>query len=313
MNDFWSSLIFPLIKLLLGLSIGQFLASAIEILKWTDGLAKLMRPLSRLAHLNAIACSAFSLSFASSAAANALLAESYDNNRIGIKEIIIANLFNSIPAWFVHIPTIFFLTWPVLGYYALIYCGLTLLAAIIKTIVGIISGHLVLDKPHFDEQQHMKQQSKPGLKTILAKTWQKASRRLPRLLGFTIPFYIIIYISQKYGFFQFCQNWLVVHLDWISFLNPQAMSIVVLQIMAEMGAALGAAAALLSTSALNGKEIVLAMLVGNILAIPARAIRHQFPVYAGFYKPRLALVLILTNQGMRAISLFMVILIYLIF
>lgn len=311
MNDLWTGLIYPLIKLLLGLSLGQLLASAIETLKWTDVLAKLMRPLSKLAHLDSVACSAFSLSFASPAAANAMLAESYDNGKIEAKEIIIANLFNSIPSWFVHIPTIFFLTWPVLGHYALIYCGLTLLAAVIKTFGGMVSGRLVLTPPRFYELQKTVLRSKPGLKTVLLKTWQKASRRLPRLMGFTIPFYIIIFLSQKYGFFQFCQNWLVAHLDWIPFLNPQAMSIVVLQIMAEMGAALGAAAALLTTSALSGQEIVLAMLIGNILAIPARVIRHQFPVYVGFYKPRMALVLILTNQGMRAISLLMVIFIYL--
>ena len=38
-------------------------------------------------------------------------------------------------------------------------------------------------------------------------------------------------------------------------------------------------------------------MVGNILSTPMRAIRHQLPAYAGFYRPALALRLILPTRA----------------
>jgi len=46
--------------------------------------------------------------------------------------------------------------------------------------------------------------------------------------------------------------------------------------------------------------VVLALLVGNILSTPMRALRHQLPAYSGLFRPRLALRLILANQTLRA-------------
>ncbi|MBA4358605.1 MAG: hypothetical protein C0405_12865, partial [Desulfovibrio sp.] len=54
------------------------------------------------------------------------------------------------------------------------------------------------------------------------------------------------------------------------------------------------------------KELVLALLVGNILSSPVRAVRHQFPYYAGIFKPGLALNLIISNQALRAASIALV-------
>jgi hypothetical protein len=41
-----------------------------------------------------------------------------------------------------------------------------------------------------------------------------------------------------------------------------------------------------------------------------RAVRHQFPYYAGIFKPALALRLIVSNQTLRAASITLVTLAY---
>jgi hypothetical protein len=56
---------------------------------------------------------------------------------------------------------------------------------------------------------------------------------------------------------------------------------------------------------------VLALLMGNILSSPMRMLRHQFPYYAGIFKPRLGMNLILYNQALRAGSIVAVMVIYL--
>ena len=79
---------------------------------------------------------------------------------------------------------------------------------------------------------------------------------------------------------------------------------------AAMGAALGAAGSVLQTGGLSARDVVLALMVGNILSTPMRAIRHQLPSYSGFFRPALALRLILANQGLRAASMTVVTLVY---
>jgi hypothetical protein len=41
----------------------------------------------------------------------------------------------------------------------------------------------------------------------------------------------------------------------------------------------------------------------HVLSTPFRAFRHRFPSYAGIFKPRLALHLIVINQCLRAGSI----------
>ena len=135
------------------------------------------------------------------------------------------------------------------------------------------------------------------------KAWRRFLRRLPRLVLFTVPVYILMYLLQRYGAFAAAEAWLGRHLDWLPMIKPQALGIILLHLAAELGAALGAAGSALQAGGLSPEDIVMALMVGNILSTPMRAIRHQLPAYAGFFRPELALRLILANQGLRALSM----------
>ncbi len=78
-------------------------------------------------------------------------------------------------------------------------------------------------------------------------------------------------------------------------------------------AGLAAAGALLQDGVINYNEVVFALLIGNIISSPLRAIRHQLPYYAGIFKPKLAAELIFYNQSFRIISLIVAALCYFIF
>jgi hypothetical protein len=73
---------------------------------------------------------------------------------------------------------------------------------------------------------------------------------------------------------------------------------------------LAAASVLLAENSLTYKEVVLALLVGNILSTPIRAIRHQLPYYTGIYYPQLALQLVGLSQMARAFCVILVAVIY---
>ena len=100
------------------------------------------------------------------------------------------------------------------------------------------------------------------------------------------------------------------HLSFLSWLSPKAVSIIALQIAAEFSAGLVAAGVLLQDGTMTYKEIVLTLLIGNVLSSPIRAVRHQFPYYAGIFKPRLAMQLIVFSQSFRAFSIALVALLY---
>ncbi len=91
------------------------------------------------------------------------------------------------------------------------------------------------------------------------------------------------------------------------------MGIVAFQLAAESTAGFAAAGALVHTGTMTLKEIVLTLLVGNLLSTPVRAVRHQFPYYAGIFRTRLATKLIVQNQTLRAASIALVVALYALF
>lgn len=312
----WHSLLWPLLRLLLGLAFGLLVANVLEALNWTRGLARLAAPLARAAHMPPVAGAAFALAFVSPASANALLAGRRDAGDLSSGELMLANLFNSLPAYLVHTPTIFLLTWPVLGFPAAVYVGLTLLAAVARTAFTVLLGRVLLPAPgpggmaapRAPAPEPPQRAARPGPARrgaggALEKAWRRFRRRLPRLVGFTVPVYVLMYALQRLGAFAALEAWLAGHMDWLAFLKPQAVGIIVLHFAAELGAALGAAGSLLEAGGLSARDVVLALLAGNILSTPVRAIRHQFPAYAGFFRPAEALRLILANQTLRAASM----------
>jgi hypothetical protein len=58
------------------------------------------------------------------------------------------------------------------------------------------------------------------------------------------------------------------------------------------------------------KQTVLALVLGNIVATPIRALRHQLPSHVGIFAPKLGTELLLLSQGVRVLSLVLVALPY---
>ena len=85
---------------------------------------------------------------------------------------------------------------------------------------------------------------------------------------------------------------------------------VVLSFAAEFTSGFAAAGALMDAGVLTVKQTVMALLIGNIVAFPIRALRHQLPRYMGIFSPRMGLQILLLGQGFRILSLIIVGVIY---
>ncbi len=307
----WDGLAVPLSRLLVSVSLGLFVGTLIEALQWTRAVAKVAQPLVRLGRLKDVAGASFSLAFFSGAAANTMLAEAYEKGEITRREVMLSNLFNSLPTYFLHLPTLFFIAAPFIGQAAVLYVGLTIGAALLRTLGIVLLGRLTL--PPLAEGCVvclLAEDQKWNWRAALDKAWKRFKRRLPRIVFYTVPIYVAFFFLKRWGAFDALELAMAEHVGFLSWLPPQAMSIVVFHMAAETTAGYAAAGALVQTGGLTVKELVLALLVGNILSSPVRAIRHQFPYYAGIFKPALALNLIISNQTLRAVSIALVTLAY---
>ncbi|MBU1003550.1 MAG: hypothetical protein KKE73_13635 [Proteobacteria bacterium] len=307
LQTLWNGLGWPLLRLMFFISVGLMVGNLIEALNWTRVVAKLAQPLTRVARLKDITGASFSMAFFSGITANTMLAEAHEQGKLSDRELMLSNLFNSLPTYFLHLPTMFFITVPFIGDAAVTYVGLTLFAAFLRTAFILVMGRLLLPPlPEGCVVCRLDEQQSRNWRDALVQTWARFKKRIHKILRITVPIYILIFFVNKLGGFTFMEQFMSDHVGVFSWLPPKAMGIVVFHVAAEFTAGLATAGALLADGSLGTREIVLALLLGNVLSSPMRAFRHQFPFYAGIFKPRLALKLIAANQALRVAAVTLV-------
>ncbi|MDD3312632.1 hypothetical protein [Pseudodesulfovibrio sp.] len=304
----WTGLVWPLLRLTFFISVGLFVGDLIESLQWTRHAAKLAAPLARRARLGDISAASFTMAFFSGVSANTMLAQAHENGTVSDRELLLSNLFNSLPTYFLHLPTLFFIAAPFIGRAAGVYVALTATAALLRTLLITLTGRWLLPPVkegclpcRLDEMERNRPKA-----SALAKTWKRFRKRLPKIVTITAPIYTLFYVLRQAGLFQWLEGAMAGHVGLFSFLPPEALGIVAFHMAAEFTAGLAAAGALIASAQLTDVQVVLALLLGNILSSPMRAFRHQFPYYAGIFKPRMALKLILCNQLLRVATIALV-------
>jgi hypothetical protein len=189
-----------------------------------------------------------------------------------------------------------------------LYFGLTFAAAVLRTTLLLVYGRLRLPQQPAGEQPSPEQHAAPAA-ARLKGAWNSVRERLPgRLLRigiYVVPIYTAVFVLNHLGLFRLTQGWLA---DVVvgAFIPMEALSVVVLSFVAEFTSGFAAAGAFMTAGILNVKQTVLALLTGNVLAFPIRALRHQLPHYMGIYAPRMGAELLLLGQLLRVISIIVV-------
>jgi len=120
---------------------------------------------------------------------------------------------------------------------------------------------------------------------------------------------MLVFILNGMGLFNIARRWLAGYVI-TTFMSTEALSVVILSFAAEFTSGFAAAGALLDAGVITTKQTVLALLIGNIIAFPIRALRHQLPRYIGIFSPKMGTQLLLMGQSFRAMSLVIVGIIY---
>lgn len=300
----WRGLFKPLISSAAFIAGGLLAGQLIEGLGFSARLGVLVWPLIRRAHLPQEAGAAFSAAFASGVTANTLLYTAWQEGRLDKRQLVMANLLNAaLPAYFLHLPTTFFVVYALLGNVALVYFGLTLLAALLRTLGVVLLSRIML--PARDPGRECVNCQRPGWRALWASTWPKFHTRLRRMLLIVLPVYVVFYLLAQAGFFAWLSKGAA---RWAasSLVPVEAMGVVVFAVVAEFNSGFAAAAALLQAGSLTFKQVVLALILGNLVATPVRALRHQLPHYMGIYAPGLGVQLLSIGQASRVLSVALV-------
>ena len=305
LDELWAGLALPLGRIFIFISLGLVLATLIEELGWNRALSRLARPLIRFGRFSETAGSSFALAFVSGISANTMLAEAYRDGRIGRRELLLAHLLHSLPRYFMHLPTVFFMMLPFIKGAALLYVGLTFLAALMRTLLIALAGRLLLP-PAPAAAAAAEDQPSPQWGEALRRAGRRLRSRLGRIMLITAPIYGLFFLADRLGYFARFSGWVEEHIGLIPFLPPESLGVIILVAATELTAGLAAAGALLDGHTLVHREVVLALLVGTVIAAPIQALRHQLPYYAGIFPPGLAAELIVYSQLFRAASVILV-------
>ena len=307
-----SKLLQPLTRLMLFITIGLLIGQIIEASGWTKTLAAVARPLFRFGRLGDHCGDAFTAAFFSGVTANAMLLSFFKDGKITRKQLFLSNFINQLPAFFLHLPTTFFIVIPLTGRAGGIYFLITFSSVILRTVLFLVYGHFGLSPA-----AHEGELAKTGELSSKAKkfkdVWQRIKSRLPRRLAgiavYVVPIYILVYTLNVMGMFQLLRESLSGFVV-TAFMPMESLSVIILSFAAEFTSGFAAAGALLEAGVLSIKQTVIALLIGNILAFPVRALRHQLPRYIGIFSPKMGSQILLLGQGFRIFSLMIVGILY---
>ena len=305
LSELYSGLLLPLARIFFFISLGLVLAGLIEELGWNRLLSRLAEPFIRYGRFSRTAGASFSLAFISGISANTMLAEAYREGRMQRRELLLTHLLHSLPRFFLHLPTVFFMMAPFIKGAALTYVALTFTSALLRTLAITLAGRLLLQPPA-EAAPPPDRQERKSWRELAGKIVRRLRRRLLRIMAITAPIYALFFLAAKVGYFARFNAWVEANIGLFSWLKPESIGVIVLVAATELTAGLAAAGALLDGHSLGHRDVVLALLIGTVIAAPLQALRHQLPYYAGLFPPRLAAELIVYSQLFRAGSVVLV-------
>lgn len=298
-------LLWPLFRLMMFITVGLLIGQIIEATGWTKTLAVLARPLFRFGNLGNQCSAAFTTAFFSGVTANALLLDFLREAKITRRQLYLSNFINQLPAFFLHLPTTFFIVIPLTGLAGVLYFLITFIAVLFRTILFLLYGHFFLPSKAAEsvyEVDEIAKQKDHNLKGIWDRIKLRLPQRLIRIAIYVVPIYTLVFVLNALGIFKLLREGLA---DYVvtTFMPMESLSVIILSFAAEFTSGFAAAGALLDAGVLTIKQTVIALLIGNILAFPVRALRHQLPRYIGIFSPKMGTQILLMGQGFRIVSI----------
>jgi hypothetical protein len=305
----WNKLAIPVARLICYLTIGLSIGLFVESMGWSAKLAAIARPVTRFGRMKKESATAFVMAFVSGIVANTTLMGYLQEGKLTKRELILSYIMNNgLPIFLVHLPSTFFIVVSIAGDAGLNYLLITFLAACLRTVAAASYSRFTTSPTAYVRQEsHLfETTSEISSRTPLLK---KLMDRLFRIILYTIPIYVIVFLINQWGVFKILRKAAAGALS-ADFFPVQEASMVIFTLAAEFSSGFAAAAALMDGGALTVKQASIALVLGTIAAAPVRAIRHQLPTHTGIFSLGLGVELLVLSQVLRILSLLLVLALY---
>jgi len=199
LNILLTKLLWPLCRLMFFISLGLVIGQVIESSGWTKILGAWAGPVFRFGNLNTQCSAAFTTSFFSGVAANSMLLGFYKDERISRRQLFLTNFINQFPAYFLHLPTTFFIVIPLTGRAGILYFVITFLAVLLRTLILLFYGHLTPSLRKSNDQHPDRSPFVPSLdqkknRTVWMGIRDKFPRRIINITIYVVPVYILVFV-----------------------------------------------------------------------------------------------------------------------
>lgn len=280
------------------LAAGVIVAEALVALGWINRIIWMTRPLTSLGRLKKECGASFLTAFLSPAAANSMLVRYHDAGIIGRRELLIAAIVNTFPGIVMHWRTMLPVAIPLIGVFGLIYYGLLVLVGLIKTMLALLVGRFLLEdgSSGVAEVQTPEDNRGSGLWDALVDSVKKSRKTIFRIARTTIPITFVMFVLIDAGVFERVNRVLEFLSAYIP-LSPEALSIIAVRLGSNVGAFI-VAGNLLYAGTVTGRDVVLSLLVGNLLASGIN-LRYLIPYYFGIFGPGLGVSVLTISTGLR--------------
>jgi hypothetical protein len=281
--------------------IAVILAQLLVEMKWINRFSWMARPIMRLGHLQPECGGGFIVTLLSPTAGHSMLKRFHDDKRIGRGELIIAAIVNTLPGYIAQGRTTLPVTVPLMGAFGVLYYVMVVLADLLKAAIALAIGYVFLPSP--GTKTFMPNTADPiqrqDFRTALRKSFPNSKKTIFRVLRTMVPVTFLVYLLLELGTFSY----LATKMEAVTRYSPvkaELLPIVAARLASPVGA-YTVAGNLLSTGVAGGFDVILALLVGSLLATVSN-MRYMIPYYFGIFGPKLGTQVIVISTALRIVS-----------
>lgn len=295
------------IKIVPIVAIGIFVANFLINTGIMKKLDKLIKPIATRANLSAISALSVATCTFSSTAGYSMLSEGLNEKKVSEKEVIATTLISSFPSILSHLFTFFIpFVIPILGVITgSIYIFLRVLIALLKSIIGIILAKIWLKTKVMDAQTQNNSNKKhanpnpnhylvPTTYTQISKKSLKSTYKvLKRIVMVMVIALFVISILDKLEAFENFKNIFEPISNTLGF-KSEIIIVGATEIL-DTRAGFIVAGDFLNKNILNTTDVLIALLLGNIISLSTRFVKHSLPLHVSLFGYKLGTKIVMIN------------------
>jgi hypothetical protein len=213
-------------------------------------------------------------------------------------EVLCREADSALPGYIAQGRSVLPVTIPLIGIFGFAYYAAVLFADLLKSLLLLTVGRFILPERDSGSMDAAitSQTTRPGLKQAFYSSWRGAGKTVPKILLTMVPATFAVFVFIRLGIFEYIAR----HLGVVSHYFPipaEALPIVATRLISPVGA-YTVAGGLLARGLLAGKDIVIALLVGSLLATVPN-VRYLVPYYFGIFGPVIGTQLVIVSTVMR--------------